>query len=79
MEPLSSFLKKPEKPVKTQRIDFEFQALGVELEPFYGKAIWPLFYKKGFTEVKIREAHEIAKKRGITKLPYLIGIIKKLN
>lgn len=61
-----------------KKIDYEFQALGLELQPFYGKAIWSLFYKKGFTEEKIRKAHDIAKSRGVIKLNYLIGIIKKL-
>ena len=58
--------------------DFQFQEVCTELQPFYGKAIWTLPYKNGVTEFKIREAHKIAKKRGITKFPYLVGIIKKL-
>lgn len=61
------------------RVEHEFQELGLELQPIYGKAIWSLFYKKGFTEHKIREAHKIAEARGITKLSYLIGIVKKLK
>jgi hypothetical protein len=56
----------------------EFQELGELLEPYYGKVIWSLFYKTGFTEYKIRKAHEIAKGRNILKINYLIGIIKKL-
>lgn len=58
--------------------EWEYQELGVMLEPIYGKGIWPVFYKPYATEYKIRQAHEIAKKRGITKLNYLIGIIRKL-
>ena len=56
----------------------EFQEIGEELQKVYGKAIWPLFYKIGFTEFKIRKAHEIAQKRGVTSIKYLIGIINKL-
>ena len=60
------------------KVAYEFQALGLELQPIYGKAIWSLFYKQGFTESKIRRAAEIAKKRNIQTIGYLIGIIKKL-
>lgn len=63
---------------KGSKHDYEFQELGSELEPIYGKGIWALFYKDGFTEHKIREAHKIAEKRGVRELRYLIGIIKKL-
>jgi len=70
---LSRFKKQKNK------IDFEFQELGLELEPFYGKVIWSLFHKVGMTEQKIRDAHKIAEKRGVTKFPYLLGIIKNLK
>lgn len=63
---------------KESKFSFEFQELGVLLEPIYGKGIWGLFYKQGFTEWKIREAHRIASERGIQKLGYIIGIIKRL-
>lgn len=58
--------------------EFEFQELCSELQPIYGKGVWTLPYKPGFTEFKIREAHKIAQRRGINKLSYLIGIINKL-
>jgi len=61
-----------------QQHEFEFQEVCKELEPFYGKVVWSLPFKEGFTEFKIREAHKIAKKRGIVKFSYLVGIIKKL-
>lgn len=66
------------KPDKKDKVQFEFQELGLLLEPIYGKVIWSLFYKPWANEFKIRKAHEIAQSRGITKLSYLIGIIKKL-
>lgn len=68
----------PAQELKKSKVQYEFQELGLELEPIYGKVIWSLFYKKGFTEFKIRKAHEIAQRRNITKVAYLIGIIKKL-
>lgn len=60
------------------KVDYEFQALGLELEPIYGKLVWTLFHKKNVTEDVVRRAHEIAKKRNIQKYAYLLGIIKKL-
>jgi len=60
------------------KVEYEFQELGLELQKVYGRAIWPLFHRKGFTEDKIRRAAVIAKGRGKENLPYLIGIIKKL-
>lgn len=63
---------------KESKFNHEFQELGVLLEPIYGRGIWGLFYKQGFTEWKIKEAHRIASERGIQKLGYIIGIIKRL-
>lgn len=62
----------------TPKVKYEFQALGIELEPFYGKKVWALFYRSNLTEEKIRKAHDIALKRGIIKYPYLIGILNKI-
>lgn len=59
-------------------IQFEYQELGKQLEPTYGKRIWSLFHKSGVTEDKVRRASEIAKRRGIETFAYLVGIIKKL-
>ncbi len=63
---------------KKSKHKFEFQEVCTELEPIYGKRIWTLPYMAGFTEYKIRKAHGIAQSRGIIKINYLIGIIKKL-
>jgi len=57
---------------------YSFQDLASELELFYGKGIWGIFRKVGFTETKIREAHKICQRNKLYKLPYLIGVIKKL-
>lgn len=76
MQNIFENFKLPER--KNDKIQFEFQELGKELQPIYGKGIWALFYKVGFTEFKIRKAHEIARKKGINTVGYLIGIIKKL-
>lgn len=71
----SEFVYSPKKSEK--KIDFEFQQLGIELEPLYGKAIWPMFYK--WPLVKIKDAHKVCMSRGITKIPFLIGVMKKLK
>jgi len=57
----------------------EWQVLGKELEPIYGKGIYVIFHKVGFTESKIRDAHKICQQKGITKIGYLIGVIKRLK
>jgi hypothetical protein len=76
MHPLSLFIEIPE-PVKS-KFDYEFQELCTELQPIYGKMIWSLPHRAGFTEYRIREAHRIASERGIQKIGYLIGILKRL-
>lgn len=63
---------------KKTKHEHEYQETCSDLEPYYGKAIWSLPYREGFTEFKIKEAHKIAQKRGITTIGYLIGIMKKL-
>lgn len=66
------------EPAKAEkRVDFEFQQVGIELEPFYGKAIWPMFYK--YQLVKILDAHKVCVKNKIFTLAYLIGVMKKLK
>jgi len=63
---------------KPTKHSYEFQELCTELEPIYGKLVWTLVFRAGITEHKLREAHNIAKKRGITTIGYLIGIINRL-
>jgi hypothetical protein len=59
-------------------VDHEFQAIGRELEPIFGKRIWADFHRAGYTEAKIRQAFEICKKRGKIRYDYFRGILKKL-
>lgn len=60
-----------------RKISYEFQQIGLELEPVYGKVIWALFYKYHID--KIKDAVKIARQRGKETYPYLVGIIKKLK
>lgn len=66
-----------EPKIPKKKVDFEFQQIGIELEPYYGKAIWPIFYK--FHLEKIKDAHKVCTKKGITNIKYLIGVMKKLK
>lgn len=56
----------------------EFVELCEELEPVYGKQIWGLPRRIGYTEYKIREAHKKCVEKGIINIKYLVGIIKKM-
>ena len=58
--------------------DFEFQEVCEDLEKDFGKLVWTLPYKKGVTEFNLKKAGDIARKRGILKFSYLLGILKKL-
>lgn len=69
------YLKKFEVCKKTI---YEFQDLCAELEPVYGKGVWALPCKVGVTENKIRRGHKICQEKGIIKLSYLIGVLKRL-
>lgn len=63
---------------RTTKHKHEYQEVCEDLQKDFGKLVWTLPYKKGFTEHKIRTAGQIARSRGITTVPYLVGIIKKL-
>lgn len=76
IKPLFSLL--PKVPVKTKH-KHEYQELCEELEPHYGKLVWTLPFKAGFTEHKLRKAHEVCQKRKIINYKYLYGVLKKLK
>lgn len=57
----------------------EWRELGSELQCIYGRGIWSLFSRVGMSEKKIRDAHKICVQRGITKFPYLVGVLKNLK
>jgi hypothetical protein len=59
-------------------IDHEFQQLGKELEPIFGKRIWAVFHTPNGTEANVRQAYEICKKRGKVKYDYFRGVLKNL-
>ena len=61
-----------------KKIEYDFQEIGVELEPIFGKRIWADFHRAGYTEAKIKQAFEICKKRGKIKYEYFRGVLKRL-
>ena len=67
----------PKISFEKSKINFEFQQLGLEMQPLYGKLIWTLFYT--YNLEKIKDADKICRQKGITSLPYLVGVIKRLK
>ncbi len=65
---------------KAPKIEHEFQELGLEMQGFFEKKEWPriwtLFYKKGYTERKIRYALKECQKRGKCSVSYLEAIVR---
>jgi DNA replication protein DnaD len=59
-------------------IEHEFQAIGKELEPIFGKRIWAVFHTPKGTEANVRRAYEICKKRGKVSYDYFRGVLKNL-
>ena len=82
MKSLKDFIKPLE--VKTspyRKIDFEFQALGLELQEMFPDtkkgAIWGLFYNPKFTEAKIRDSMKAYRQQGVRSFRYFMGILHK--
>lgn len=73
---LESLKERMEQP--TTKHEHEFQEVCEDLATDFGKGVWALPHKPGFTEWKLKEAGRIARARGITKIAYLIGIMKRL-
>ena len=59
-------------------IEHEFQQLGKELEPIFGKRIWAVFHTVKGTEANVRRVYEICKKRGKVSYDYFRGVLRKL-
>ena len=57
---------------------YEFQEICEDLQKDFGKQVWVIAHKPFCTNYKLKEAGRIARQRGITKIGYLIGVMKKL-
>jgi hypothetical protein len=64
--------------INKKKPKYEYVELCEELEKIYGKQIWALPRRIGYTEYKIREAHKRCVEKGIINIKYLVGIIKKM-
>jgi hypothetical protein len=78
-------MKQPKELLNTTRFttpttkhEHKFQEICEDLARDFGKAVWRLPYEPWCDEFKLRKAGEIARKRGVLKFSYLVGIIKKL-
>ena len=58
-----------------KKVEHSFQELGLELQQYFGKGVWWLFYK--YKEEDIRRAFGICQRNGKTNVNYLVGCIKR--
>lgn len=62
------------------KVEYEFQELGLELEALLGKEnkkkIWPLFFTPGNNELKVREAIRQFKER---RFGYFMWLLKNVK
>lgn len=83
MQPLFDLLPKEIPKIKDDKVQFEFQALCLELQEYFGKQnksrIWSLPYQVWFNETKAWRALDITKKAGVKNINYFIGVLKKLK
>lgn len=78
MQQIASLLSPLE--VSEKVIEYEYQALGLEMQDFFGKdyskRIWPLFYK--YPVPKVREAWLRFKKQPVLSFNYFFGILRRM-
>jgi len=63
------------KKTHREKIEHEFQEVGIELEKYFGKGLWWLFYKYHLDSIK--KAFAICKKNDIKNPNYLLGCLKR--
>lgn len=74
-------------PIVTKKVDYPYQALGLEMQSFYPPSnrprLWALFYK--YQEAKIRDAFITCQKKYRTtqeekykSFNYMVGVLKNL-
>lgn len=82
MEPIRSAFEGYELKKDPRNIEFEYQALGLELQDHFGKQyakrIWPLFYNARYSVPKIRDAWERYQRSGVGTFNYFMGILNKM-
>lgn len=62
------------------RVQHEFQAIGLEMQEFFPKKewriLWSLFWKHNPKDIE--KAFEVCKKNGVCTSRYLIGVLKRI-
>lgn len=76
---LTSVKQRIEHLHKNGKHEYEFQALGEEMESWFGKdrLLYQIFYFKGCTEERVRDAFAWCKRKDIKNPRAMIGFIKK--
>ena len=69
-------LEKRREYYEKRKISFEFQEVGLELEKWFGKKCWFVFYQPEAELSKVKEALRICKEKNIRDLKYFLGILK---
>lgn len=64
-----------DKKYEGKKVEFEYQELGIEMQKYFKKNIWYLFWK--YNEEDIKYAYEQCKKYDKPHVPYLVAIIRK--
>jgi hypothetical protein len=79
MNPISSITSSYELKKPTSKHKHEYQELCTQLEKYFGKLVWTLPHKPGFTENRIRQAARACwrqKKVGEKYFGYLYKVIQ---
>lgn len=58
-----------------EKIEHEFQEVGIEMASYFGKGVWWLFYKHDLESIK--KAFAICKKNDTKNINYLLGCLKR--
>ena len=68
--------EKLKKEFEKHRVDYSFQALGIEMSIEFKENIWWVFHK--YSEDKIRRAFKVCQEKGVYKLKFLLGVLRRL-
>ncbi len=65
-----------EKKVGGKKVDYEYQEIGLEMQKWFNKNIWFIFYRPEADLDKIKNAFKICREKGKKEINYLLGILK---
>jgi hypothetical protein len=66
------------KKVGGKKVDFEFQELCLELNAWFNKKCWFIFYRPEASLERIRAAFKICQERKNKSVKYFLGVLKKI-